>query len=140
MLEFSSPEIIALAYQQAKATVADSRQKLGWKIGFVDTLQRFLVAVLAADHAGLGLEVSGDFKKLITNKIGTPSLGDWGLAGAQLAREIVSDGNGTVHKIAALLAAGDGSKKCNALYQLVTGLIIPGGWLLIGLTCHPHWH
>ncbi|MCW8141965.1 MAG: serine/threonine protein kinase, partial [Planctomycetota bacterium] len=75
--------------RRARSTIGDARDLLSWRLGFVDTVQRFLVAVLAAEHAGLGLPPPKDYARLV-NKLEAPSLGDWGRAAYALAAALLS--------------------------------------------------
>ncbi len=83
-----APQMIVEAYRRAEAPLGDYRDRLGWTMGFIDILQRYFVAILANEHAGLGLDPPQPYSKLI-NKLRTPSLGDWGQAMEAFAQALL---------------------------------------------------
>ncbi len=82
----------------AVATVGTDVDLLSRRVGFIEVVLRFHVAVLASEARQGGLELPGPYLGLL-GKLQTPSLGDWSQAGYALAKtlhrakhEPVSDG------------------------------------------------
>jgi len=101
--------------------LGDARDRLGWRLGFADVVQRFLVAVLSARHAGLGLPLPPLLRRLVSDKLDGPSLGDWGKATRELAVEILEHPHGNVDAFARLMAEPGGAPTAtaSALHALV---------------------
>lgn len=103
VLRCHAPQPIAEAWQRAISGLNTEEDKLGWRLGFADVTLRFLVAVIAADHAGLGLAAPDNLAKLLGNKLATPSWGDWKSVGMTLAGEVLAKGGACAPQIAALM-------------------------------------
>ncbi|WP_161605163.1 serine/threonine-protein kinase [Myxococcus xanthus] len=95
VLRCYAPQMLVEAYRRAQSAIGDARERLGWRLGFADLVQRYIVAVLAAENAGLDLRPPEAYLKLI-NKLDTPSLGDWALAAEALAGSILASGKAQV--------------------------------------------
>ncbi|MFE8602643.1 serine/threonine-protein kinase [Archangium violaceum] len=95
VLRCYAPQMLVEAYRRAQSAIGDARERLGWRLGFADLVQRYIVAVLAAEHAGLELDHPDAYLKLV-NKLDTPSLGDWALAAEALAGSILASGKAQV--------------------------------------------
>jgi TPR repeat protein/serine/threonine protein kinase len=74
-----APQVVAHAYRRASSAPGDSRDRLGWRLGFIDVAQRYLLAVLQAQHRHLNLPRVPAYERLLA-KFSTPSLGDFGRA------------------------------------------------------------
>ena len=126
VLRCYAPEVIAVAYRATHAGVGDARDKLGWRLGFVDIVQRFLLAVLAAEHAGLALPACNELATLV-NKLETPSLGDVSKANEALARALLMSTGGLVAPEIPrlLLAPAEGTDKleCTPFAKHIGNLI-----------------
>ena len=83
-----APQMVARAFDGARSTLGDSRDRLRRKLAFVDSLLRYLFAVLAAENAGLGLPLPEGCTSLV-NRLATPSWGDWSKAIEAFARRIL---------------------------------------------------
>jgi serine/threonine protein kinase len=106
-----APQPVARAWLRAAASVGDHRDRLGWRLGFVDVVQRFLLGVFASQHFGLGLPPTPALQKLV-NKLATPSLGDFSIAVGQLAEALAcalpaQQLDPTVASLVALFAPGE---------------------------------
>lgn len=111
VLKCHAPSVIAEAWRRAQSGLGDARERLGWRLGFADVVQRFLVAALAPDCAGLGLPTPPAMKKL-ADKLEAASLGDWGRAAESLAGDLhahVALGPVTL-RLARILVAEDGTR------------------------------
>ncbi|MEB3198142.1 MAG: serine/threonine-protein kinase [Candidatus Sericytochromatia bacterium] len=87
LLRCYAPQPVASAYARAVHPGSDSREALGWQLGFVDVAIRFLLAVLTAQRIGLGLKPGRDFEQL-RRKFTGPSLGDFCRAAEETARSL----------------------------------------------------
>jgi hypothetical protein len=65
-----APQMVARAFDHARSPLGDNRDRLRLKFAFIDTLLRYLFAVVAAKNAGLGLPVPDKCESLI--RIGRP--------------------------------------------------------------------
>lgn len=102
-----APQVLARAFDAARDKTLDHRNRLRLKFAFVDTLLRYLFAVLAAENAGLGRPAPAEFK-LLTNKLATPAWGDWSKAIEALARSILTaSGKPVAPEFAALIVEPD---------------------------------
>lgn len=100
-----APQMVARAFDQARSQLGDNRDRLRRKFAFVDTLLRYLFAVLAAENAGLG-QSAPDKCKLLTNRLTNPAWGDWSKAIEALARSILkSPGKPVAAEFATLIVA-----------------------------------
>lgn len=90
-----APQMVARAFDGARSTLGDNRDRLRRKFAFVDSLVRYLFAVLAAENAGLGLPLPEGCASL-EKRLATPSWGDWSKAIEALARSILESGRGLV--------------------------------------------
>ncbi len=105
-----APQMLAEAYRRAHNTTLDPVGLLGWRLGFVETLLRFAVAVLRAEAAGLGLEAPAELTRLFTQKQATPSTGDWSRCAEALARVVLASGRPAVApEFAGALVAPNGN-------------------------------
>ena len=100
-----APQMVARAFDQARSPIGDSRDRLRHKFAFVDTLLRYLFAVLAAENAGLGQPVPDGCRSL-SNRLANPAWGDWSKAVEALARSIVAaPGKAVAPEFATLIVA-----------------------------------
>jgi hypothetical protein len=88
VLRCYAPQPVAHAYARTSHVSSDGRAALGWQLGFVDVTIRFLLAVLTAQRAGLGL-LGGEDHKRLKQKLTNPSLGDFCRAAEGAARALV---------------------------------------------------
>lgn len=84
-----APQMVAQKFEEARRDDGDSRNRLRRKLAFVDTLLRYLFAVLAAESRGLGQPISDDCKPLI-QRLTTPSWGNWATSIESLARRVMA--------------------------------------------------
>lgn len=86
-----APQMVARTFDDARSPLGDNRERLRRKFTFVDTLLRYLFAVLTAENGGLGLPMPEGCKSL-ENRLTNPSWGDWSKAVEALARSVLESG------------------------------------------------
>ncbi len=90
-LRWFAPQPVACAYARAQCGLSGPHEKLGYRLGLVEVVQRYLLAVLGAYHAGRGFEAGARLKRLFGEKFETPSLGDVSLALEEVARRLAEE-------------------------------------------------
>lgn len=114
VLRCYSPQVVARAFQRAASGTGDSRERLNWRLGFVDVAQRFVLGVLTALHAGLGKPPGPAFRRLV-DKLQTPSLGDVSRAVEELATSLADEAlESPLDELVALFAARGGERTATA--------------------------
>jgi len=82
--------MVAESWRQACARTGDARDQLGTRLALVETVLRYLTAVLATEVAGLDIEndTFEAYQTLLGKLSSNVSWGDWSKAAAELAKEV----------------------------------------------------
>lgn len=89
VLSCHAPQLLAAAYRLVQDPSGTANERLGRRLGFVDTTLRFVVAVLASDAFAQGLALPDEYSKLV-RKLEAPSWGDWNKAAEALACDLLA--------------------------------------------------